>query len=476
MFRKLVTFTLIALAMLFGLTGIGHQIESQSNGMICWAENKSYTTTCAEEDNVNVPIFGPQVSRFSVIATHPTYAIDVDNCAPDFSGCNSTRAKSHTMVTLLSQAALCPVETELWNDGITIVKACSEQDWWRPYFMTVVVGELSVSAHRLILYRKIQDEASWPQFLVLYEDGNLRLKPHKKVGGPDPCFGSSVIVGPAPLDPSPKPRPYVDIQEVQVNPAALSLDIIYRNGAGTAHVDLSVDRSKAVAKVTVGYSTSTHIPFATFRSMYVTNGNADVDHIQTQDGDLGILSNWASLQGLWWFFHRKFWSRHNTSAPDIRIVVDTPAVFRVERTGNVFAEGAFFPGVGADVAERIDVSESVEPGDVVELDPGHLGQYRKARQAYSQLVAGVISRAPGVTLANRSMTDNQPFLALLGRVYVKVSVENGPIRPGDLLVSSSIPGYAMRCVKAAECERAIIGKALESLEEGTGFILMLVMH
>jgi len=112
--------------------------------------------------------------------------------------------------------------------------------------MSVLVYSLAATGHYLRWYRKIVGFPSWPQFLVLYEDGNLRLKPHQQLGGPDPCFGSSVIIGPALPDPSPKPRPYVDIQEVQVNPTALSLDITYLN-SGTAHVDLSVDRSKAAA-------------------------------------------------------------------------------------------------------------------------------------------------------------------------------------------------------------------------------------
>ena len=53
------------------------------------------------------------------------------------------------------------------------------------------------------------------------------------------------------------------------------------------------------------------------------------------------------------------------------------------------------------------------------------------------------------------------MLALLGRVPVKATTENGPIRIGDLLtVSSSKAGYAMRCLVAKECEGVIIGKAL----------------
>jgi hypothetical protein len=62
---------------------------------------------------------------------------------------------------------------------------------------------------------------------------------------------------------------------------------------------------------------------------------------------------------------------------------NTPALFRIERaTGNVYTDGTFFPG-GADVAEYVMVSEPVEPGDVVEIDPQNPKSYRKARGAYT---------------------------------------------------------------------------------------------
>ncbi len=150
-------------------------------------------------------------------------------------------------------------------------------------------------------------------------------------------------------------------------------------------------------------------------------------------------------------------------------------VFRVERTtGDVFADGSFIPG-GADLAERIHVSESVEPGDVVELDPSKPGHYRRAR-GFSPLVAGIITTEPGFTLGNNpdeKQSDIRPMLALMGRVPVKATTENGPIRPGDLLTISSKPGYAMRCHETTEC--VIIGKALEGLEKREGKILVLVM-
>jgi M6 family metalloprotease-like protein len=200
---------------------------------------------------------------------------------------------------------------------------------------------------------------------------------------------------------------------------------------------------------------------------------------------------------------------------------NTGAVFRIERaTGNVCTDGSYFSG-GADVAEYVDVNEAVEPGDVVELDPHNPKHYRKARTPYSPLVVGVISSNPGLVLglklseqaapqpdlgrllakrANPSPSIAQigqgtlllsgvsisgvamqsqgerPLLALIGRVPVRATTENGPIRVGDLLTSASKPGYAMRCESAEKCEGAIIGKALEPLEEGEGLILVLLMR
>jgi hypothetical protein len=60
----------------------------------------------------------------------------------------------------------------------------------------------------------------------------------------------------------------------------------------------------------------------------------------------------------------------------------------------------------------------------------------------------------------------------MGIVEVKVSAENGPIHPGDLLVTSATPGYAMRGDNPAP--GTILGKALESLDNGVGTILVLL--
>jgi len=154
--------------------------------------------------------------------------------------------------------------------------------------------------------------------------------------------------------------------------------------------------------------------------------------------------------------------------------------FYVSNTGNVFADGSFNGG-GADLAERINVLDRVEAGDVVEIDPTHADRFRLSRRARSRLVAGVVSTAPGVTMNNADLAgddtglgaDDRPLLALVGKVPVKATAENGPIRIGDLLVSSSKAGRVMRAGRRP-AEGTVVGKSLGALEGGDGTVLMLV--
>ena len=55
---------------------------------------------------------------------------------------------------------------------------------------------------------------------------------------------------------------------------------------------------------------------------------------------------------------------------------------------------------------------------------------------------------------------------------VKVTTSNGSIKRGDLLTTSSKPGYAMKVTEPKI--GTIIGKALEPLEFGDGQIQVLI--
>jgi len=156
----------------------------------------------------------------------------------------------------------------------------------------------------------------------------------------------------------------------------------------------------------------------------------------------------------------------------------TSAVFRVTSAGDVLGDGDFYgadfrPGA-ADVAEWVSVTGSAEPGAVLELDPERPGAYRPSQGACSMLVGGVVSSQPGMTLGQTTPAANKALLALIGIVPVKVTNEGGPIQPGDLLVSSSTPGYAMRWSGPDPCPCVLVGKALQPFTGSRGLILVLL--
>ena len=133
---------------------------------------------------------------------------------------------------------------------------------------------------------------------------------------------------------------------------------------------------------------------------------------------------------------------------------------------------------GADVAEKFPASDDVEPGMVMAIDPEHPGQLCLAHKAYDRRVAGVVSGAnglsPGAVLGNLPGSANAPPIALSGRVWVQGDAGNGAIQPGDLLTTSDTPGYAMKVIDYPRAQGAILGKAMTSLVEGKGLVLVLV--
>jgi hypothetical protein len=64
-------------------------------------------------------------------------------------------------------------------------------------------------------------------------------------------------------------------------------------------------------------------------------------------------------------------------------------------------------------------------------------------------------------------------VAIVGIVPCKVSAENGAIHRGDLLITASMPGHAMRA-GTNPAQGTVLGKALGELKDGTGMIQVLV--
>ena len=150
------------------------------------------------------------------------------------------------------------------------------------------------------------------------------------------------------------------------------------------------------------------------------------------------------------------------------------AIGDIYATDDIEYDGDLY-GPGTDLAELINVSNSsgiVEVGAVVVADESAAERVKLSTMPYDTTVIGIISSDPGITLGKN--VGDAP-LALSGRVPIKVSAENGPIKPGDLLTTSSTPGHAMRCENREACQGSLVAKSLGTLEEGTGLITGLVV-
>ena len=167
----------------------------------------------------------------------------------------------------------------------------------------------------------------------------------------------------------------------------------------------------------------------------------------------------------------------------------------VQGNGTAAMKGAYI-SKGMQLCEMMPVgggARSVQPGDVMVIDPSSGRRLAQSSRARSTLVAGIYCGDPGLVGSGRGWVrdgradDMSPSiysvddmadefdeipLAVVGIVPCRVSAENGAISPGDLLVTSETPGHAMR--DASPATGTVVGKALERLDAGTGVIDVLV--
>jgi hypothetical protein len=133
---------------------------------------------------------------------------------------------------------------------------------------------------------------------------------------------------------------------------------------------------------------------------------------------------------------------------------------------------------GADLAERFETRGDAEPGTVLAIAEDAPGRLEIADEPYCRRVAGVVSGAnalaAGAVLGRGVTSGPSEAIALSGRVWVRCDATDAPIRPGDLLTTAPRAGHAMKAVDPSRATGAILGKAMSSLETGTGLVLVLV--
>lgn len=212
--------------------------------------------------------------------------------------------------------------------------------------------------------------------------------------------------------------------------------------------------------------------------------------IRINDNDIWLRGGTDCYHGIGWYGYGKPFAENAS--------IDGPVVFgysggalgtnlegskrialRWDYDGNVYVRGTL-RDKQKDLAENYPSEMDLESGDVICLAQDK-DRIVISERPNDPLVLGVVSTKPGFLLndGEDAKETNLFPVALCGCVPCKVVDENGSIKRGDLLTSSSTPGHAMKAtpIKGGEffSQGTIIGKAIDTLESGKGVIDIFVL-
>lgn len=163
----------------------------------------------------------------------------------------------------------------------------------------------------------------------------------------------------------------------------------------------------------------------------------------------------------------------STSQTQAESVYTDPTNFYYDPATNT-VNADYFDGIAtsayyADLAERYEADAEYDVGTVLVI--GGIKEVTTTNVYGDTKVIGIVSKKPAYLMNSDAGSDNtHPAIALKGRVPCKV---RGKINKGDLLVTSTFKGYAESAHNAHP--NAVIGKALQSFDEGFGVIEVLVV-
>lgn len=132
---------------------------------------------------------------------------------------------------------------------------------------------------------------------------------------------------------------------------------------------------------------------------------------------------------------------------------------------NATATAAYY----ADLAERYSADNNYEVGTVLVI--GGTNEVTVTNIRANTSVIGIVSQHPAYRMNSAAGTDStHPYIALKGRVPCKVL---GPVKKGELLVTSSREGYA-EVMQSGDHPCSVLGKSLQELTADEGVIEVLV--
>jgi hypothetical protein len=272
--------------------------------------NKSHPTLCAEDDNVQIDVRGA-AKRFTLEARQPAAigTIVVDSTAPDFTDCITKDEPP--------QPGSERLRVVLHEDDQSILVGYRVTGFWRRAEVPLKVRE--TVTHQLQLVQLFVKTPKGPyEYLVLYPlDGYWRARPLPPARLEQVAYGTSFLVGPI----EQTERPFVPLKEIAYDPQLRRFTLQFEKG-GNATLTVATPTEQA-AKIDVTFASAVQgKPFLTFRSMYVTESNADSARVEWKSpGAKGWreapVMQFKGSEATTFRLGRVVPSRHNTSAPDM---------------------------------------------------------------------------------------------------------------------------------------------------------------
>jgi hypothetical protein len=276
--------------------------------------NLSEPVLCAEKDNIRVDFASPDVRSFRIQAQHPAYigTISTDRWAPDFTSCDMSSDSVFTSDAAKPKRVTFWETPEYWLTGYVF------PSFWRPNNVPIKVGDGNGQSFHLIQLWKLHRERA-EEVLVLYPpDGYWRARPLPFGDMRWTAYGSSFLVGPVET----QQRPIVALKDIAFDPATMTFTLNFvRGGSAKVHID-KIDQDHLGLDVAFDRAMPDNLPFASLRSMYITETNSDVARVQWRGKDAthwgeSTIMDFKGAQAMELWAGRTVPSRHNLSAPDM---------------------------------------------------------------------------------------------------------------------------------------------------------------
>jgi hypothetical protein len=281
--------------------------------------NTSEAQLCAEKDNVTLSFTNSAVTQFRVEAAHPAFidTLQRDSFAADWTACD-IKADPGT-----AGPATPPKKVTIYEDVELSVTGYTFGGFWRDKAVPFRVGD-RVEANFNVIQIWVRANERAEEVLVVYPpDGYWRARPLPPQHLGWSAYGSSFLVGPVEevAAPGGGTRPIVDLKALAFDPKTKTFTMEFARGGSATLVISKLDRERQRLDVAFDKAITGH-PFATMRSMYVTEFNNDVARIAVLEADakswreepiMGFTGAKAATD-IW--AGRLVPSRHNTSAPD----------------------------------------------------------------------------------------------------------------------------------------------------------------